>query len=61
MPYDSDSLDMILALIKQLEATLIGLKQLRGYVAQGAGSQTLEVLIREADVRLSEIKQKLIQ
>jgi len=26
MPYDSNSLDMILSLIKQLEATLMGLK-----------------------------------
>jgi hypothetical protein len=39
----------------------MGLKQLRGYVGEGAGSQTLEVLIREAEVKLSEIKQTLIQ
>ena len=61
MPYDSDSLDTILALIKQLEATLMGLKQLRGYVGDGAGSQTLEVLIQEAEGKLAELKQKLIQ
>lgn len=39
---DDNSLDRILVLIKQLEATLLGLKQLRD-VGQGVGREMLEV------------------
>jgi hypothetical protein len=37
MAYDSDSLDAILALIKEIESALLGLKQLRGYAGKGPG------------------------
>jgi hypothetical protein len=56
-----DSLEMILALLKQLEATLLGLKQLRGYVGQGAGKDMLEELIAEGEDKLAQMKRKLIQ
>ena len=58
---DADSLDTILALIKQMEATLIGLRQLRGYVGPGVGEHMLQVLIDEMESGLSEVKRKLIQ
>ncbi len=58
---DDDSLDTILALIKQQEATLLGLKQLRGYVGGGIGVSMLEVLIEEAETGLANVKRKLIQ
>jgi hypothetical protein len=58
---DDNSLETILALLKQMEATLLGLKQLRGYVGNGVGQQMLEVLIEEADAKLTEIKRKVIQ
>jgi hypothetical protein len=58
---DADSLDTILALIKQMEATLIGLRQLRGYVGDGVGEHMLQVLIDEMESGLSEVKRKLIQ
>jgi hypothetical protein len=58
---DDNSLETILALLKQMEATLLGLKQLRGYVGKGVGQQMLEVLIEEADAKLTEIKRKVIQ
>lgn len=53
-----DSLKTILALIKQLEATLIGLKQVRGYV-QGVGRHMLDELIDEGETKLAEIKRKV--
>ena len=58
---DHNSLDTILALIKQLESTRLGLKQLRGYVGSDLGEQMLQLLIEEGDTSLAEIKRKLIQ
>jgi hypothetical protein len=56
-----DSLEMILALLRQLEATVLGLKQLRGYIGQGVGQQMVEELIEEGENKLTELKRKLIQ
>ena len=58
---DDNSLDAILTLVKQMEATLLGLRQLRGYVGGGVGEQMLEVLIEEVETGLAEVKRKLIQ
>lgn len=57
---DPNSLDKILALMKQMEATLLGLKQLRGYVGDGIGAQMLEVLIEEVETSLATATRKLI-
>jgi hypothetical protein len=56
-----DSLEMILALLRQLEATVLGLKQLRGYVGQGVAQEMVEELIEEGENKLTELKRKLIQ
>ena len=56
-----DSLEIILALIRQLEATVLGLKQLRGYVGPGAGRELIEELIEEGEHKLADLKRKLIQ
>ena len=56
-----NSLETILALIKQMESTLLGLKELRSYVGQGLGQQMVESLIEEEETKLAEIKRKLIQ
>ena len=56
-----ESLEIILALLRQLEATLLGLKQLRGYVGQGVGKDVLAELIEEGEAKLAEVKRKLIQ
>lgn len=58
---DGESLETILALLKQMEATLLGLKQLRGYVPAGVGQKMLEILIEEAEANLAEIKRRIIQ
>lgn len=57
---ESNSLDLILALVKQLEATNLGLKQLRGYVGNGVGREMLEVLIEESEAKLLELKRRPI-
>jgi hypothetical protein len=56
-----DSLEMILALLRQLEATVLGLKQLRGYVGQGVAQEMVEELIEEGENKLAELKRRLIQ
>lgn len=56
-----DRFDTILALLKHMESTLLGLKQLRGYVGKGVGSEMLEVIIDDCETHLTEIKRKLIQ
>jgi len=56
-----NSLETILALIKQMESTLLGLKELRSYVGQELGQQMVESLIEEEETKLAEIKRKLIQ
>lgn len=61
MPNNAESLDTILALLKQMESTLLGLKQLRLFVGKGTGQQILEALIEEAEVNLAEVKRKMIQ
>ena len=53
-------MDMVLSLIKQMEATLLGLRQMRGYVSEGAGQHILAELISEAQQRLDEVRQKLM-
>lgn len=61
MTDESDKLDVILALIRQLESALLGLRQVRGYVAKGAGLDTLEILISELEVNLAQLKRRLTQ
>jgi hypothetical protein len=60
MSKDSDRLDTIFVLIKQLETTLLGLRHLRGYVGKGVGLQMLEVLIEEGEAKLAEVRKRLV-
>ncbi len=55
-----DDLDTILILIRRMEATAEGLRQLRGYMGNGIGAEMLEVLIEEAEAGLVEIKRKFV-
>ncbi len=58
---DDNSLETVLALINQLEAELLGLKQMRAFVVQGVEQQRLESVIEKSESRLAEIKRKVIQ
>ena len=53
---DDDAVDTVRALVRQMEAMLLGLQQLRGYVGNGVGKEMLEVLIQEAEVGMEESK-----
>jgi hypothetical protein len=55
-----DALETVCGLVRQMEALLLGLQQLRGYVGSGVGKAMLDVLIQEAEVGLEEVKQNLI-
>lgn len=58
---DLESAETILALLKQLEATLLGLRQLRGYVGKGPGLMMLELLVEEGEKTIADVKNKLIK
>ena len=60
----SDRLDAfatVLVCLKRMEATLLGMKQMREYIGKGMGREMLDSLIEEADSQTTEIKRKLIQ
>lgn len=59
-PDPVDSLDIILASIKSLESTLLGMKQIRQYVGRGPATEMLDSLIQEGELRIAEIKGRLI-
>ncbi len=56
---DDTSRHAILDLLRQMEVTLLGLRQLRGYVQKGPGLEILDTLIREAETKLAEIKLRM--
>jgi len=58
---DLDTVDTILGLIKQLEATVLGLQQLRNYAGTEVAREMLEALIQEGETKIGEVKRKLIQ
>lgn len=61
MNNDLNSLETVLALIKQMEDTLLGLKQLRIYVGKGAAQKMVALLIEEGEAKLAEIKRRVKQ
>ena len=60
MSYGYDSLDDVLACLKRMESIVLGLKQLRGFVSQGAGEEILDSVIAEAEAQIGEIRRKVI-
>ena len=58
---DLDTVDTILGLIKQLEATVLGLQQLRSYAGHGVPQEMLDGLIEEGEAKIAEVKRKLMQ
>jgi hypothetical protein len=58
---DLDQLDMVLACLKQMEATVLGMKQLRGFIGKGSGQEMLDALIVEAEEKIAEMKRRIMQ
>ena len=50
-----------MACLKQMEATVQGLKQLRTFIGKGAGQEMVDALIVEAETQIAEIKRRIIQ
>ena len=50
----------MLACLQQMEADLLGLKQLRASIAEASGGERIDPLIVEA-AHLADLKSKLIQ
>jgi len=60
MAYGYDSLADILACLKRMESIVLGLRQLRSFVSQGAGIEILDSVIAEAEAEIEEIGRKVI-
>jgi hypothetical protein len=43
-----------------MESIILGLKQLRSFVSQGAGVEILDSVIAEAEAQVEEIRRKVI-
>ena len=56
-----DTFEVLLDCLKRMESILLGMKQLRGYVTEGAGQEMLDALIEEAEKQIAEVKRKVIQ
>ncbi len=56
-----DAFTTLLECLKKMEATLLGMKQIRKYVGKGLGREMLDSLIEDADSQIAEVKRKLIQ
>lgn len=61
MAINPDNLDAVLALIRQLESALLGLRKVRWYVPKGAGLDTLDKLIDEIENNLAVVKRRVVQ
>jgi len=56
-----DSLEIVNACLTQMEATVLGLKELRSYVGTEVGSYMLAIVIEETEAKIAEIKQHITQ
>jgi len=53
------SLGIILLLLKQMEATVLGLRHLREYVTAEISADLLDAAIAEGEVRIADVKRRL--
>ena len=56
-----NSLEIVMASLKLMESTLLGMKQLLPYVGKGLATEMLDALIQEAESQVAEIKRRVIQ
>ena len=61
-PFTGDRLEyleIIIASLKVMESTLLGMKQVRQYVGEGVATEILDSLIRESESEISAIKRRV--
>lgn len=59
VPDRFEALEIVLASLKLMESTLLGMKQVRQYVGKGPATEILGSLIGEAEVKIGEIKRRV--
>ncbi len=59
--YSIESFEIVTACLMQMEATILGLRELRSYFGTQVGSHILEILIEEADAKITDIKRRIAQ
>ena len=47
--------------LKQIEATVLDLKQLQSFIGKGSGQEMLDTLIVEAEQTIAEFKRRVLQ
>ena len=55
-----ESLEIVTASLKAMEATLLGIKQARQCVGDGVAAEILDSLIGEAESQISAIKRRVL-
>lgn len=60
MPAPFYSLEIVMASLKQMEATVLGMEQLRKYISDGPGREILDSLIQEAESQIEDVKRLVI-
>jgi hypothetical protein len=59
VPDDFNSLlETVLACLKRMEVSLLGMKKMRRYLDKGLKKEMLEALIEEAESQIAELKEK---
>lgn len=61
MPDSLEHLQLLMDSLKQMEMTLMGMKQVRALMGLGSARDILDRLIAEAETEIAEIRQKVIQ
>ena len=54
-----NSLDAILDCLKQMESNLLGMRQLRQYIDSNLGTEMLDPLFEEAELKIAEVKRNV--
>ena len=61
MPERFDAENLVLACLKEMEATALGMRQLRGIMEAGPARDMLDRVITEAELQIEETKRKVLE
>jgi hypothetical protein len=56
-----DSLVTLHLCIERMETTLLGMREIHRLIAEGPSKEMLDLLIKEAEAQLAEIRRKVFQ
>jgi len=55
-----DSLEVVLASLKLMESTMLGIRQVRQFVGGACAAEMVDLLIQEGELQVAEVKRKII-